>query len=138
MCTGGSGQYSNLVLRNWTTCTTTGGNVLARVTAQFTGRTPPTSSYNSGANQLWKNMSAPGYPPAGIYQFVPGINQGLRWSTVADKAEGQKVSDVLDAARDGLGWTLMANVLMARPQCSQSVMYNRSVAAHCRPAVCAS
>ena len=118
-CSGGGSQYANLVLQNWTTCTTTSALVLSRATASFTGTQKPYYT-------MWQNMSAPGYPPAGMYIFQPATSQSLRWLTVADKAEGQPVSNVNDVGRDGLGWTIIFNVMQFREQCNQYIYYNKS------------
>jgi hypothetical protein len=107
------------VLQNWTTCTTTSDLILSRATASFTGAQPP---YNT----MWQNMSAPGYPAAGMYIFQPVIHQSLRWLDTRDKAEGKEVSSVNDVGRDGLGWTIIFNVMQLREQCNQVIYYNLS------------
>jgi hypothetical protein len=106
------------VLQNWTTCTTSGAVVLSRATSSFTGAQQP---YNT----MWQNMSAPGYPAAGMYIFQSLLSQSLRWTDTKDKAEGI-VSNINDVGRDGLGWTVIFNVMQLRQQCNQWIYYNLS------------
>jgi hypothetical protein len=107
------------VLQNWTTCTTTGALILSRATASFTGAQPP-------HHTMWQNMSAPGYPAAGMYIFQPATSQSLRWAEPKDNAEGKAVSNINDVGRDGLGWTIIFNVMQFREQCNQYIYYNLS------------
>jgi hypothetical protein len=115
--TGDTAHYAPPVLQNWTTCTSTAQRIFDARTAWYSGALRPKEAE-------WQNMSAPGYPTAGLIVFRTGVAlHRLQWSSAADVAEGpRRVINVQDVGRDGLGFTEIFNVMQLRQRCDQILM----------------